>query len=465
MAQADSTVLPAPPTAPTATPPGLTAPPRLGLVFAVLSIGTIMANLDMMIVNVAFPEIQSDFGQRTAAGLSWTLTGYSIVFAALLIPAGRLADRSGRRNGFLLGLCVFTAASALCAVSQSVPMLIAARVLQAVGAAALVPTSLGILLAAYPPERRGTAVRAWTAASGVSAALAPIIGGALVSLDWRWIFLVNLPLGVAGVLVGRRVLPDVRTAQPGPVPDLVGSVLLIAGVGALALGLVKAPEWGWTSARVLGCLLATAVALVAFAYRSARHRAPVVTLALLRVPSFALANVATLAFGICFSAMLFSVVLFSALWGYSALDIGLALAPGTFLMPLVALKSGRLTRRLGPAVVIAIGCAMLTAGVLWWAVFAQLHPVGSILAVTTLVTVATRDLPPGDLATGSAINSMIRQIGFVIGVSLFIAILGPASTGTEAVQAFQRGWLVVAGFGVLATILGLSLRRGERTPS
>jgi EmrB/QacA subfamily drug resistance transporter len=448
-----------------------TAQPRR-LVFAVVSVGVVMSNLDMMIVNVAFPEIQADFGDAPAAGLSWTLTAYSIVFAALLVPAGRLADRSGRRAGFLFGLGVFTVASALCAMSQSIPVLVASRVLQAAGAAALVPTSLGILLAAYPLHRRAATVRAWTAVSAVAAAVAPIVGGGLVSLNWRWIFLVNVPFGAAGVLIGRKVLPDPDRDQPGPLPDLGGAILLILGVGGLALGLVKAPEWGWTSGRVAGCLVTAVVLLAAFVLRSAQHPVPVVSLDLLRVRSFAMANLATLAFGACFSAMLFSVVLFCSHWGYSALDVGLALAPGTFLMPIVALSSGRLVRRLGPAVVIAIGCALLTVGVLWWAILAQaepslavllpgalLTPVGSILAVSTLVTVATRDLPPASLATGSAVNAMTRQIGFVIGVSAFVAALGPPGSGADFVGSFQRGWLIVAVFGICATVLGLALRR------
>ncbi|GAA0459439.1 MFS transporter [Paractinoplanes deccanensis] len=453
-----------------ARPPAPPGDPRLTLVFLVLCTGFVMANLDMMIVNVAFPAIQRDLSGATVAGLSWTLTGYSIVFAALLVPAGRLADRYGRRPGFLLSLAVFTAASALCAVAQAAPMLVAARVLQAIGAAGLVPTSLGILLATWPPHRRDAAVRAWISVGGVAAALAPIIGGALVAAGWRWIFLINLPIGAAGLLIGRRVLPHARTGEPGPLPDFAGAVLLVLGVGAVTLGLVQAPEWGWSSGRAGGCLVGAVVLLAAFVLRSARHPVPVVPLSLLRVPAFAMANLATLAFGVCFSAMLFSVVLFSEdVWGYSPLRAGLALAPGTLLMPLVAVLSGRLIGRLGQAAVIALGCGLLAGGVLWWALTAQTRPhyfgtllpgavltaVGSILAVGTLVAAATRDLPPPSLSTGSAVNSMVRQVGFVIGVSVFVAALGAPDTAAQAREAFQRGWLIAAACGAGAMVLGL----------
>jgi EmrB/QacA subfamily drug resistance transporter len=431
----------------------------------------------MMIVNVAFPVIQRDFHGSTAAGLSWTLNAYSIVFAALLIPAGRLSDRSSRKNGFLIGIALFTVASALCAVSQNVTMLVGARVLQAAGAAALVPTSLGLLLAAYPAQRRAAAVRAWTAAGGVAAALAPIVGGALVYLDWRWIFLINLPFGVAAVILGRRVLPATPPGERGPLPDLAGALLLVIGVSLFALGLIQAPTWGWLSAGTIGCLAGGLAVIAGFLARSAKHPSPVVSFELLRIRSFSLANIAALVFSICFSAMLFSLMLWSEdVWRYSALQIGLALVPGTFLMPIVALRSGALTKRFGAAPVAALGCFLLASGVLWWAFAAQPHPnyvwmllpgailtpVGAILTTVTLVGIVTKDLPPASFATGSAINMMIRQVGFVIGVSVFIAALGSPRTPVEMTTAFQRGWIVAGAFGIVAMFVSL-LARPKRT--
>ncbi|MFF4444109.1 MFS transporter [Streptomyces sp. NPDC001502] len=444
------------------------------LVFLVVCAGFVMSSLDMMIVNVAFPALEEDFHGTTAAALSWTLNAYSIVFAAALVPAGRLADRSGRKGGFLLGLGLFTLASALCAASQGVPMLVAARVLQALGAAAMVPTSLGLLLATYPPERRGGAVRAWTAVGGVAAALAPIVGGALVNLDWRWIFLINLPFGIAALLVGRRVLPTAAQPERGPLPDLFGSVLIVIAVAAASLALIKAPEWGWSSARVLGCFALTVVGLAEFFRRSARHPNPVVAFSLLRVRSFSLANLTALVFNSCFGAMLFSFMLWCQnVRGYSALETGLALAPGTFLMPVMAMATGPLVKKLGAATVVVLGCALLAAGVLWWGIAAQsepdyvtmllpgalLTPVGTILGTTALVGLVTKDLPPASFATGSAVNMMVRQVGLVIGISVFIAVLGTPGPGAATLEAFRHAWFIAAGIGVLALLVGLLLAR------
>ena len=193
---------------------------RPGAVLAVVCLGVVLATLDLVIVNIAFPAIGRSFGGAGLGPLSWVLNAYTIVFAALLVPAGRLADLVGRKAGFLVGVAVFTVSSGLCALADDVPQLVAARVLQAAGAALLTPASLGLLLAAFPPERRAGAVRIWGAMSGVAAAIGPVVGGVLVNLDWRWIFLVNVPVGVVALVLGVRVLPSVPR-QPERLPDLV----------------------------------------------------------------------------------------------------------------------------------------------------------------------------------------------------------------------------------------------------
>jgi EmrB/QacA subfamily drug resistance transporter len=438
-----------------------------------------LSNLDMMVVNIAFPAIQHDFRGSTSAGMSWILNAYSIIFAALLVPAGRLADRSSHKNGFLFGVMLFSVASAACGLAQNLPMLIIARAFQAAGAAVLIPTALALLLAAYPPERRAAAIRTLVGVGGVGLAIAPIIGGLLVDIGWRWIFLINVPVGLAAYFLGSRVLPQSRTADRGPMPDLVGSSQLIIGIAAIALGLVKAPEWGWTSPRVIGCLVGAVVVLVAFAHRSARHPNPVISIELMRIRSFGLTNVVTLLFIIPFAATLLSVTLWSEnVWNYSALQTGLALAPGTFLMPFVAAGSGKLINRIGAASVIALGSALVAGAVVWWTLTAQpepnyvwvllpgtiMFPVGAILALTTLISVVTKDLPPTAFATGSAINTTIRQIGIVIGVSMFVAALGTPHTLAETQAGFQRGWAIAAAFAVVAVIVSMSLLASRLAP-
>src|SRR4051794_37562194 len=279
-------------------------------VLAIASAATFLASLDLFIVNVAFPDIQRDFAGTSDASLSWVLNAYAIVFAALLVPMGRVGDLVGRKRVFLSGLALFLLGSALCAAAGSVGMLVAARVVQAIGGAALMPTSLALILGAYPPARRQGAVAVWSATGGVAAAAGPPLGGLLVQLSWHWVFLVNLPVGLVVLVLAARALTEAREPERPARPDLLGVVLLVAGVGALTLALVKAPAWGWGSPRVLGLLAGTGVLLAAFIARSARHPGPVIELSLFRTRSFAAANAAALFFFAAFGAMLLGSVLF-----------------------------------------------------------------------------------------------------------------------------------------------------------
>src|SRR4051812_17150085 len=202
-------------------------------VATVVCVGVFMASLDLFIVNIAFPDLRADFPATSLAGLSWVLNAYAIVFAALLVPAGRWADRAGRKRAFLGGLAVFTLASAACAAAPSVGVLVAARVVQAAGAALLMPASLGLLLPEFPPEKRGLAIGLWAAVGGTAAAAGPVIGGLLVELSWRWVFLVNLPVGIGAIVAGARVLREIREGEAAPRPDVLGAGLLTAAVATL----------------------------------------------------------------------------------------------------------------------------------------------------------------------------------------------------------------------------------------
>jgi MFS family permease len=206
-------------------------------VLTLVSVATFVASLDLFIVNIAFPDIERDFHGTSLASLSWILNAYAIVFAALLVPAGRWADRAGRKRAFLLGLALFTASSAACAAAPSVGFLIGARVLQATGAALLMPTSLALLLPEFPPERRQVAVGIWAAVGGAAAAAGPLAGGLLTQASWRWVFLVNVPIGMVAIAAGLRTLRETREANAIR-GDMLGAVLLTAGVAALTLAIV-----------------------------------------------------------------------------------------------------------------------------------------------------------------------------------------------------------------------------------
>ena len=448
-----------------------------GVVLAIVSAGVVLASLDLFIVNVALPDIARDFGTRGLGSLSWVLNAYAIVYAALLVLFGRLADRYSRELGFLAGVALFTVASAACGAATSVPMLVGFRVVQAAGAALLTPTSLGLVLATTTPDRRHGAVRAWTAIGGLAAALGPVVGGLLVQASWRLVFLVNVPIGIAALLAGWRLLPHVP-GHPGPRPDALGAGLVTGGVAALTLGLVEGGSWGWGSLRTVAVLALAAGALALFVAHCARARSPLVDRTLFRARTFSGASAVSLLFSAAFGAMLLSVVLWEQdVWGWSALQTGLAIAPGPLMVPLFSfLVAGRLIARFGPAPVIAAGSATFAAGIAWWALAAGPHPdyaadmlggmlltgVGVGLTLPTLIATATSSLPAASFATGSAVVNMLRQVGLAVGVAILIAVLGAQRSPAATVEAFQRGWWVAAAIamaGGLTAIAVLGLRR------
>jgi EmrB/QacA subfamily drug resistance transporter len=452
-------------------------PLRPRQVLLIVSAGVVMASLDLFIVNVALPQISADLHEPSLGALSWVLNGYAIVYAAMLVLFGRLADQRNRKSGFLLGVAIFTLGSAACGAAVSVPMLIACRLVQAAGAALLTPTSLGLVLASYPAERRGGAVRAWTAAGGMAAALGPVIGGLLVAASWRWVFFVNVPIGLAALVVGWRRLPDVP-GHPGPRPDALSALLVTGGVGALTLGLVRGDAWGWTSARTIAVLVASVVVLGLFVLHCLRHHNPLVDPALFRVRTFSGASLAMLLFSVSFGAMLLSVVLWMQdIWEWSALRTGLGVAPGPVMVPLFSfLVTGRLLARYGSAVVVGLGATLFSAGVAWWAVAVQVQPdyleilpgmivtgIGVGLTLPSLMSTAAAALPPQSFATGSGVVNMLRQVGFAVGVAMLVAVLGsPHGAGAE-LTAFRHAWYATAGAGFAAALAAIALGRRPRS--
>ena len=444
--------------------------------------GVVLASLDLFIVNVALPDMAADLHERGLGDLSWVLNAYAIVYASLLVLFGRLSERYPRELGFLLGVAVFTAASAACGAATSVPMLVAFRIVQAAGAALLTPTSLGLVLATASPERRHGAVRAWTAIGGLAAALGPVVGGLLVAASWRWVFFVNVPIGLLALVVGWRRLPRVA-GHPVPFPDGLGALLVTAGVAALSLGLVKGEDWGWGSAATVGVLAFAALALALFVGHCLRARNPLVDPNLFRVRTFSGASTVMLLFSVAFGAMLLSIVLWDqTVWGWSALQTGLAIAPGPLMVPLFSfLVAGRLIARYGSGAVIAAGAALFALGVAWWALAAGPTPdyvgdmlggmlltgVGVGLTLPTLMATAASSLPPTSFATGSAVVNMLRQVGLAIGVAALVAVLGTPGSPLAAVSAFQSGWALIAATMALAGLVGvvwLPVQRRRRAP-
>lgn len=448
-------------------------------VLVIVSAGVVLASLDLFIVNVALPQIARDLHSHDLGQLSWILNAYAIVYASLLVFFGRLADRFRRDRAFLLGVAVFTAASAACAASANVAMLIGFRVVQAAGAALLTPTSLGLVLASFSdPQQRSRAVRTWTAVGGLAAAVGPVVGGLLVAVNWRLVFLVNLPIGLAAFLVGWRRLPEIpghANTRPGP----FGVVLVTSGVGLLTFGLVKGSVWGWSSARI-DVILATAGGLLGlFALHCVYGRSPLVQPDLFRSRQFTGASLIALFFSASFGAMLLSIVLWEqGTWGWSALRAGLAIAPGPLMVPVTSfLVAGRLIRRYGSAAVISLGCLTFATGLVWWAQAVAVSPdylsgvvggmiltgVGVGLTLPTMMAAAAASLPPHAFATGSAVVNMIRQTGLALGVAVLIAVLGTGATQHRSTLAsFQHAWWLAAAVSAVGIIPAIGLLRPPR---
>src|SRR3954451_16216010 len=439
-------------------------------VMAIVGVGVFLGSLDLFIVNIAFPDLERDFEGTSIAGLSWVLNAYAVVFAALLVPAGRWADRAGRKRGFLFGLGVFVLASALCAAAPSVGVLVGARVVQAVGAAFMLPTSLGLLLPAFPPEKRAAAVGLWAAIGGTAAAAGPPLGGLLVQASWRWVFLINIPIGLVTLWFGRRVLEEIRDTS-GERPDVLGAGLLAAGVGALVAGIVQGPSWGWDATSTLALFVAAFVLLAAVAWRSLHHPAPVIEPALIRIRSVALANAGALLFFSAFGAMVLGTVLFlTGVWHESIIRAGLQIAPGPLMAATFAVPGGLLGGRYGQRAVGLAGTLLFAISGVWWqthltgtpnyaADFLPGMAIGGIgvgLALPSLSAAATAPLPPSRSATGTAMLSMSPQIGVAIGVAILIAVVGTSAAPTAS--AFDDAWSVIVACalaaGVALTLLG-----------
>jgi len=447
---------------------------RKWYVLAVTSLGVFMGFLDTTIVNIAFTDIIHAFVHTRISDLSWVLNGYTILFAASLVPAGRIADIVGRKRVFLIGLTVFTGASALCGLAPSPGALIVARGVQGIGAAAMIPSALGLVLAEFPASQRSTAIGLWSVAGALAGAAGTPLGGVIVQLaSWRWVFLVNVPIGLLAIVLTWRTLIERREARQARLPDLAGAAMLAVIIGLIALGIVKGQDWGWGSVRTLGAFVLAAGLIVLLVVRSARHPAPILELDLWRVRSFSVANLATLVYAMGFFAMFLGAALFlTSVWHYSSIRAGLAIAPGPSVAAMVGAMAGRIADRRGQRVLIVPGQLLLAASLLWlivringtptflglWLPAWMLAGAGVGLSLPALSSAAVASLPPSRFATGGGINNTARQIGAALGVALLIAIVGRPAPAA-ALTAFRHGFIFSAVCAVACSAIALGLGR------
>jgi EmrB/QacA subfamily drug resistance transporter len=444
------------------------------VVLASTSLAVFAVFLDTTILFVAFPSIGADFDSVSPSSLSWILNAYTIVFAALLIPAGRLADRIGRRRTFLTSAVLFTAASMLCGIAPSAGLLIGARVLQAVAAAALVPSSLALVLQTFPRHKIPVAVAIWGAVGAVAGAAGPTLGALVVDdLGWRWAFFINLPVGLVSYAIGRRVLPEGREANPGRLPDPAGVVLLAGGLALAALGLVQTEEWGWASRRFVAVEVAAAVFIGVFVWRCRKVSNPLLDLSLFQAPSFRWANGATLVFAVGFNAMFLGNVLFlTNVWGYSILRAGLAISVGPLTVAVLAPMFGKLAGRIGQRRLLIPGGLVWGASGLLLISRVTLEPnyvahylpsillsgIGVALCLPQLSSAAVQSVPSDKFGSGSAVNQVARNLGATVGVALVVAFTAQLTPGT-ALHSFQRVWWLLAGSGIIVAACASRLPR------
>ncbi|MGW0392447.1 DHA2 family efflux MFS transporter permease subunit [Streptomyces sp. NPDC003042] len=431
---------------------------------------TFLAFLDSTVVNVAFPDLRRAFPEVSSARLTWVISGYAVLFAALLAAAGRLADTLGRRALFLGSAFAFTVTSLAASVAPTAELLILARALQGAAAAGMIPAALGLVLAHTPPARRAAALGAWGAAGGLAAAVGPSLGGLLVEVwDWRAIFLINVPLGLVICWVGRRAVPR-QPPVARQLPDAVGTIALALGIGGVVAALSQGEERGWTDPTVLGLagagLLLGAVAL----RRSRRHPAPAVDRELWRDPVFARANISALLFGAGMYAWLLTGPSYLiARWNYSVLEAGFGVTPGAVLATAGALVVGRRVPARLQWAAVTVGSLLFAANalLLWgWAghstSYAQIFlPAGLLgglgigVALTALSAAASATLPPERFAAGTGLLMTARQLGGALGVAATAALLTGAGAGGD----HWRGIFLLAALTALgAAVAGWSMR-------
>jgi len=418
--------------------------------------GSFLAFIDVTIANLAVPSLASDYPGADLGTLSWVVSLYAVVFAAALAPLGRLADVLGRRTLFVGGVALFTVSSLAAAVAPDVGVLLAARGVQALGAAAMIPSSLGIVLAHTAPERRVAALGWWTASASVAAVAGPVVGGVLVDLaSWRALFLVNVPLGVLLAVAALRLPAGERRSER--LPDLTGSLVLGGAVGLVVLVVTEGEQWGWGSPAVLGGLALGAAGLAAVVRRSRRHPVPALEVSLWRHPTYATANMVSVLFGISMYSWLLVTTLFLIdVWGYSALEAGLAMTPGGLASAVVSIGLSRSARRPSPRVLVLAGSAAVAASGIWlglgvpaepayllWMVPAGLFGGAGIGAISVGVAgAASLSAPPASFAAATGLNLAARQVGGGLGVAAMVALL--AAAGTDQVAGPRSVYLMSA---------------------
>jgi EmrB/QacA subfamily drug resistance transporter len=423
---------------------------------AAVAFGLFMIMLDNTIVNVALPSIQRSL-HMSISSLEWIVTAYALTFAALLITGGKLGDLYGRKRMFIAGLVVFTLASLACGLAPNAGFLIGARAVQGIGAALMNPATLSIITATFPPKERGQAIGIWAGVSALALAIGPLIGGLIVdNINWHWIFYVNVPVGVVGIIVSRWVIAESRDTSHEQSIDLPGLVTSGGSLLALSYALIEGNKHGWGSPEIVGLFVGAAVLLAAFIWLELRQRLPMLDLGLFKIGSFAGANIVAMLVSLGMFGVFFFISLYvQNVLGYSPTKAGAIFLPMTILIILIAPIAGKLSDRVGSRWLMGAGMAILGVSLLlyqriglhtgFWSLLPQLvlGGVGMALTMSPMTSAAMGSVPVDKAGVGSGVLNSFRQVGGSLGIALMGAILlsyqHPTKSKVIAAQEFVNG--------------------------
>ena len=445
-------------------------------------LGSAMAAIDATVVGIALPAIGLEF-HASLAELQWVVTAYTLTLAGLLLVAGALGDRYGRRRVFLAGVVWFALASVLCGLATSAGVLIAARALQGVGAALLTPGSLAIIEASFHPDDRGKAIGAWSAFAGIGTAIGPFLGGWLIQVvSWRLIFAINVPIAALVVAVTWRHVPETRDmGETGPV-DILGGVLVTLGLIGLTYGLIDGPTAGWNRPAPLTALISGLILLAAFIVRERRARSPVLPLSLFSSAQFSSANVVTFVVYAALGGALFLLpIQLEQVSGYTALEAGISLLPVTVIMLLLSARSGALAARIGPRLQLTAGPIVIAAGLALFArigqsgnYFTDVLPAvlvfgfGLAIIVAPLTSTVLAAAPAHNAGAASAVNNDVARAAGLIAVAVLPAAAGLTGAAYLHADTFSSGFktasFISAGLCVLGGALAAATIR-NRVPA
>jgi EmrB/QacA subfamily drug resistance transporter len=450
-----------------------------------VAFGLFMIMLDNTVVFVALNSIQSDL-KISQSELEWVVSGYALTFAVLMLTGGKLADMLGRRRIFIVGLAIFTASSLACGLATGAGFLIGARVVQGVGAALMNPATLSIIVATFPPRQRGTAIGIWVGVSAMALAIGPLIGGILTEqINWSWIFFINVPVGIAGIIVSRLVITESRDESHEQRLDLPGLISSAVGLFGLTYALIEGNNYGWSSGRILAGFALAVVGLVTFVLLEHRQRVPMLDLSLFKNSTFTGANLTMLLVALAmFGVFFFNSLYLGQVLGYSPIQTGATFLPLTVLIVFVAPLAGRFSDKIGSRWLMGAGLVLLSGSLLsfstlgvdssFWDIVPGLilGGFGMSLAMTPTTAAAMGSVPVDKAGVGSAVLNSMRQVGGSLGIALMGAIVAASisvvPTSPEYPDQFVAGYHnalhVAAAIAILGAVVAVATVRKVHHP-